>query len=106
MDNVIIEKRRGKQYIFSEESIIVNKRNRIIRNIPMQDIRIIRYCSKFQLKDTLLAVLFRTVWCELPQPYKSFDIHLKNNKKVVRLWMKKEEFEKVKVYLQCPIQIL
>ena len=106
MDSVVIEKSKRKQYVFSEESIIVKKGKRIIRSISMQDVRLIRYCTKVQVKWLIQCILFWGAGAEPAPPSKSFDIALKNKMRVVRLWLKMEEFEKVKHCLHCPVEIL
>lgn len=106
MKVVIIEKRGGKQYIFSSESIIVKKNNKIIYNVTMEDISIIVYCSKAYIKDWFKDILFGGPGTELTQPYKSFNIKLKNDKKIIRLWLNREEFARVKNCLQCRVQVL
>ena len=72
----------------------------------MKEIIIIVYSSKAHIKEWFLDVFFGGPGTEMLPPYRSFNIRVKNSKKIIRLWMKREEFDRIKDCLQCKVQIL
>lgn len=84
------------------DRIIIMKKDKEIAQISVTDIRLITYSSISSIKWAF-ECWFSNV--TLPPPPRAFDIRMKNNNKLIRLWLKKTEFNKVKDLLQCPVQV-
>ena len=107
MEEIVINRGKRKQYIFSEERILVKKRDKIKYDISAKDIRIIYYCPKVLVGSWLIAILFHSPeFFPAPPIHEIFFIHIRGKKKIIRLKIKRDEFEKIYAAFKLPIQII
>ncbi|MDE6302100.1 MAG: hypothetical protein K2M36_00730 [Clostridia bacterium] len=107
MEEIVINRGKKKKYIFSEDKIIVQKRDKIKYDIPTKDIRIIYYCPKALVGSWIIAILFHTPHIfPFPPVSQIFQIHIRNQKRVIRLKIKDYEYKKISEAYKLPIQLI
>ena len=96
MNELIIPKGKRKKYVFSSDSIVIIKNDKIKKQINLSDVAEIFYKPKLRFKDVVDFIMFGRMAGYRMHPPKSFDMSLKGKReKVIRLWLSPDEYEKV-----------